>query len=277
MNWLINERVFQEIHLLYRQLFIGYMGLSAITIGFLSFIIVYLVRRERRTRQVVQWWQQRQSEWRYAESERLRDSTLQLLFSLRRQLELMQLQSVEPENELLETVEQCQQDLNQLSDRLFSAYTSDCLLSAIRELCEEIEGYFPHITFKIQGEGEFKSPTQVDSHFLLIWLRELLQVLLDNDGVESVVIQLITSSVQQVQIVVKAECCDEAVCSKLHDLATLNYLCQTFTVLARGRCHAQVQGNALNYSLLWPPQANLLLTSTPFLGTNHDPVSDFSR
>jgi hypothetical protein len=252
--------------------------LDAILIVVLGLAVIYLIYRLWRLHQVMRWWYQRQANWRHTEAEKLRDGTIQSLFGLRRQLELLQLQHVELSNDLLTVVEQCQKDLDQLGDRLFSAYTQDSLLSALRELTQEMQGNFPDVMFRVQGDLESWVTSNTNTHTLLVWIRELLCALLSSKETQNVEIQLIELNIQpQIEIRLITQFSDEFECSKLHQSTTLNYLCQTFSVLTKGHCRVQSEGEQLICSVLWPPQTNPRLISMPFLGTDHEQVSDFSH
>jgi hypothetical protein len=262
--------------------------LNVITIGLLICLILYLAWQHWQTRQVIRWWQKRQADWRYRESERLRDNVLQSLFGIRRQLELMSSQDNQAADELAQTIQECQVELNHLSDRLFSTYAVESLPLAIHELFDEMKTLFPKVQFGMQGELDLDTSAYGDGHFLIIWLRELFQAVLTKAEVRAVAIDISApKATQHIAVRVNFSCDDQLACSKLHQLITLNYLCQTFNLVTGGRCyveaghagtgHAENQAMALVCSVVLAPPNLWTMPTASILGRYHDQVSDFSH
>jgi hypothetical protein len=224
--------------------------------------------------QAIAWWQKQQSAWRYTASERLRDQTLQTLFSVRRQIELMSHQ-VElgginlPIQEVLAKLQQCQRDLEQLSDRLFCPYDTESLPLAILELIDEIQENFPKARVASQKVQVSEALVQGDCQFLVTWLRELLYAVLEVEGVITVAINFITQDPNQpIKIDISIECQDESACLKLHSLPGLNYLSRTFNIFTGAQCQMKRKANGLNCIVPWPPRTPLSIDHTAYQGTS---------
>ncbi len=252
----------------------SHQRLSRITIGLLICIISYLVYRHRQRYQAILWWQKQQSAWRYTASEGLRDQTLQTLFSVRRQIELMshkeELDGINlPTKEVLTKLQQCQQDLEQLSDRLFCPYDTESLPLAVLELIDEIQETFPKVTLTSQKVQVSEALVQGDCQFLVTWLRELLYAVLEVEGVITVAINFIAQAPNQpLRINISIACQDESACSKLHSLPGLNYLSRIFNIFTGAQCQMKRKANGLNCIVPWPPRTSLSIDQTDYQGTS---------
>jgi hypothetical protein len=253
---------------------LSHQRLSRITIGLLICIILYLVCRHRQRYQAILWWQKQQSAWRYRVSEGLRDQTLQTLFSVRRQLELMphpeEFDSTNlPIQEVLTKLQQCQRDLEELSDRLFCPYNTEGLPLAVLELMDEIQETFPKVRLTSQKAQVSGAIVQGDCQFLVTWLRELLYAVLEVENVITVAINFVTQAPNQsIRIDISIECQDESACLKLHSLPGLNYLSRTFNIFTGAQCHMERKANGLSCIVPWPPREPFLIDQTDYQGAS---------
>lgn len=198
---------------------------------------------------------------RYGESEALRNQTLQSLFGIRRYIEQMQIQPGDQRTQILEEVQQCQQDLNHLCDRLFSAYEFESLPLALKDLWAEIGN--STIGFEIQGNLETiesmdpTCPPQMMSYqLLLVWIRKLLMAGMTDRGLIQVRIDLRTpisrwwrSSAIEINL---QFCCQDAVaCRQLADQSELRLMARMLKHLTSGNCYLKQQDNRLICCIRW--------------------------
>ena len=232
--------------------------MNALLIGFLCFVIAYLVRRQRLTHQAILWWQAQQLEDCYAESEGLRNQTLQSLFGIRRQLEQRQLQTEDTVENLITEVHRCQQDLNQFSDRLFSAYAFDSLPLALKEMWADLTDNSSTIAFDVKGNCD-RSDMLVSSESsqagnyqgLLVWIRKLLKVGLAESGLVEVIIECIPEQQNRwrrsaIQIKIQFFYQDSMTCERLAQRSDLRSICCGFQLLTPGDCYLKQQDNCLS-------------------------------
>jgi hypothetical protein len=172
-----------------------------------------------------------------------------------------------PTQEVLTKLQQCQQDLEQLSDRLFCPYDIESLPLAVLELMDEIQETFPKVTLtsqKVQVSG-----VQGDCQFLVTWLRELLYAVLEVEGIITVAINFIAQAPNQpLRINISIECQDESACSKLYSRPGLNYLSRTFNIFTGAQCQIKRQANGLSCIVPWPPRTPLSIDQTDYQGTS---------
>ena len=234
------------------------MPLNALLIGLLCFVIAYLVRRQLLTYQAILWWQAQQLEDCYAESEGLRDQTLQSLFGIRRQLEQRQLQTEDTVENLITEVHRCQKNLNQFSDRLFSGYAFDSLPLSLKEMWTDLVGDSSTIDFKIQGNydrGEIpvlpQSLQAGNYQWLLVWIRKLLKVGISEGSLTGIVIECIPQQPQRwrrsvFQIKIQFFCQDSMRCECFANRSDLRSICRGFRLLTPGDCYVEQQDNCLS-------------------------------
>jgi hypothetical protein len=246
--------------------------LNAITVSILGFVIFSLVIRHRRLNHAFQWWQAQQLEEDYADSEDLRNQTLQSLFGIRRQLEQMQT-DVSGEM-ILEEVHQCQKDLTNLSDRLFSPYGFASLPLALKDLWREIvKGSSYHSTIAFQVTGAI-DPTQIadrwlihavdesspfammNAQLLLVWLRKLLKAALTVEGVEQVKIDLLLKQSRWqrcpiLELTIQFSDLDPVTCQQLTQQSDLRLVSRMLTQLTPGYCYLKRKDSTLCCVLDW--------------------------
>ena len=235
--------------------------MNALSISLLGFVIAYLVRRQVLTQQAILWWQSQQLEDYYAESEGLRNQTLQSLFGIRRQLEQQQLTQIhstdDPLESLITEVHRCQHDLNQFSDRLFSVYAFDSLPLALNEMWVDLTGDSSTIAFDVKGDydrGEipvFPQSLQPGNYqWLLVWIRKLLKVGLSEGGLIEVVIECTAQKPERwrrsaIQIKIQFFYQDSISCEHFADRSDLQSICRGFRLLTPGDCYLKQQDNCL--------------------------------
>jgi hypothetical protein len=261
--------ILERVLLSYRLL----NALNAIAIVILSLVIIYLVNRQIRIQQAVSWWQEQGLEERYAESEGLRNQTLQSLFGIRRQME--QLQDGDSIEVILEEVHQCQQDLTQLSDRLFSAYGVESLPLALKDLWQEIAKPSSRVRFEVHGTLEsmggvdlLTSEPMMKGQLLLVWLRKILKVGVAEAGLERIDIKLARSPVRSqlssqlssqgfdsppaaIEIRIRFHCQDTMVAQRFMKDSELRVLAKMLTRLTIGRCTLSRQGSQVWCQIRW--------------------------
>lgn len=214
------------------------------------------------TQQAILWWQTQQLEDSYAESEGLRNQTLQSLFGIRRQLEQQQLEQTSSTDDTLENliteVHRCQQDLNQFSDRLFSAYAFDSLPLALKEMWIDLTGNSSTIAFEVKGDCDqveipvvFQSSQTSNYQGLLVWIRKLLKIGLTESGLIGVIIECIPEKQSRwsrsvLQIKIQFSCQDSMTCEQLAQRSDLRSICCGFQLLTPGDCYLKQQDNCLS-------------------------------
>jgi hypothetical protein len=236
--------------------------LNPITIATLGLVILYLTIRQIRFRQAFLWWQAEQLGDRYGESEGLRNQTLQSLFGIRRYIEQLQAQLGHGDiHQVLQEVQQCQQELNQLSDRLFSAYGFESLPLALKDLWHEIGK--ATLDFEVQGNLETTHrmdptcPSQVMSYqLLLIWIRKILMAGQLESGLLQVRMELSTPSAHgwqapAIDLNIQFCCQDSVTCQKLMNESELRLIAQMLTRLTSGHCYLKPKDTELVCSIHW--------------------------
>ena len=214
------------------------------------------------TQQAILWWQTQQLEDCHTESEGLRNQTLQSLFGIRRQLEQKQLEQTCPNEDALESliaeVHRCQRDLNQFSDRLFSAYAFDSLPLALHEMWVDLAGNSSAIAFDVKGDcDQGKIPVSLQSsqtsnyQGLLVWIRKLLKIGLTESGLVGVIIECIPEQQNRwrrsvLQIKIQFFCQDSMTCKHLAQRLDLRSICYGFQLLTPGDCYLKHQDNCLS-------------------------------
>ncbi len=246
--------------------------LNAITISILGLVLLFLVNRHRRLNQILQWWQVEQLEADYAESERLRNQTLQSLFGIRRQLEQMNLGTAgEP---ILEEVHQCQKNLTDLSDRLFSPYGLESIPLAIKDLWRDIakdSTQHSTIAFQVTGAidptqipdrwrtsavGESSSFAMMNGQLLLGWLRKLLKTALTVEGVAQVKIDLVLKHsrwqrLPVLELTIQFSALDLCTDPQLVEQSDLRLVSRMLTQLTPGSCYLKRKDATLCCVLDW--------------------------
>jgi hypothetical protein len=235
--------------------------LNVISIAALSLVILYLTMQLVRFRRAFSWWQEQLLSDRYGESEGLRNQTLQSLFGIRRSIEQMQIQPGDGKHLILEEVQQCQQDLNQLCDRLFSAYGFESLPLALKDLWSEVVDRT--LGFEIQGDLETietldpTCPSQAMSYqLLLVWIRKIFIAGVADLGLVHVRIDLtapISRWWQAPAIDLNIHfCCQDAVaCDRLAEQSELRLMAQMLTRLTSGHCYLKQNDNRLICCIHW--------------------------
>ena len=219
------------------------------------------------TQQAILWWQAQQLEDCYAESEGLRNQTLQSLFAIRRQLEQQQFEQQQLEQQdstegvlerLIAEVHCCQQDLNQFSDRLFSVYAFDSLPLALNEMWVDLTGNSSTIAFEVKGNydsGEIpvlpQSLQAENYQWLLVWIRKLLKVGLSEGSLIEVVIECIPQkprrwSRSMIQIKIQFSYQDSMRCKCFANRSDLRSICRGFRLLTPGDCYLKQQDHCLS-------------------------------
>jgi hypothetical protein len=235
--------------------------LNVITSAILGLAILYLVIRYRRFHQAFRSWQEKQLEEDYGVSEALRNQTLQALFGIRRQIEQMPLGGAGAQ--LLEEVHQCQQDLTQLSDRLFSIYGLDSVPLALKDLWRDVVDQPSTIEFEVRGEVDTgvlvdrSAQAQVlNGQLLLVWLRKILQAGLKEDHLVRVVVDLMPQTAQwwrpaSIGIKIQFCCADRRTCDRLMADSDLRWVAQLLTHLTPGRCYLKQEDTCLCCWISW--------------------------
>ena len=214
------------------------------------------------TQQAILWWQAQQLEDCYAESEGLRNQTLQSLFAIRRQLEQQQLEQQDQTGDTLESliieVHRCQRDLNQFSDRLFSAYAFDSLPLALKEMWIDLTDSSSTIAFDVKGDcDQVEIPVSVQSsqasnyQGLLVWIRKLLKIGLTESGLVGVIIECIPEQQSRwrrsmLQIKIQFLCQDLMTCEHLAQRSDLRSICCGFQLLTSGDCYLKQRDSCLS-------------------------------
>ena len=244
-------------------------ALNAIAIVILSLVMIYLVNRQIRIQQAVSWWQNQGLEERYAESEGLRNQTLQSLFGIRRQME--QLQDGDSIEVILEEVHQCQQDLTKLSDRLFSAYGVENLPLALKDLWQEIAQPSSRVRFEVNGTLEsiggvdlLASEPMMKGQLLLVWLRKILKVGVAEAGLERIEVNLAPSQASSkarsqsvdspsaaIEIRIRFHCQDTMIAQRFMKDSELRVLAKMLTRLTIGRCTVSRQDSQVWCQIRW--------------------------
>ena len=216
------------------------------------------MRRQRLTYQAILLWQAQQLEDCYAESEGLRNQTLQSLFGIRRQLEQSQLQTEDTVENLITEVHRCQQDLNQFSDRLFSGYSFDSLPLSLKEMWTDLVEDSLAIDFRIQGDHDcseipaFPQSAQPGNYqWMLVWIRKLLKVGAVEMGVVGVEIDCMPRQQHRrgqsvFQIKIQFSCQDSMSCEHLANRSDLRSICRGFRLLTPGDCYLKQRDNCLS-------------------------------
>lgn len=218
--------------------------------------------RQFRFRQAFLWWQGQQLSDRYRESEGLRNQTLQSLFGIRRYVEQMQIQPGDKKNQILEEVQQCQQTLNHLCDRLFSAYGFEDLPLALKDLWSEIGD--STIGFEIQGDLKTiesldpTCPLQVMSYqLLLVWIRKIL-VVAGSANLELSHVRInLSPSISRwwresaIDINIQFFCQDSAACDRLANQSELRLITQMLKRLTSEDCYLKRKNTCLICNVSW--------------------------
>ena len=220
------------------------------------------MRKQLLTQQAILWWQAQQLEDCYAESEGLRNQTLQSLFGIRRQLEQQQLKQIHSTDDTLENliaeVHRCQQDLNQFSDRLFSVYAFDNLPLALNEMWFDLTGHSSTIAFEVKGDydrGEIpvlsRSLQAGNYQWLLVWIRKLLKIGRSEGSLVGVVIECIPQKRKRwrrsaIQIKIQFFCQDSMSCYRFANQSDLRSICREFRLLTPGDCYLKQQDDCLS-------------------------------
>jgi hypothetical protein len=246
--------------------------LNAITVSILGFVILSLVIRHRRLSHAFQWWQAQQLEEDYADSEDLRNQTLQSLFGIRRQLE--QMQPGVPGEPILEELHQCQKNLTNLSDRFFSPYGLESLPLALKDLWREIvkdSSDHSTIAFQVTGAiepaqisdrwpilavGESSSFATMNAQLLLIWLRKLLKAALTVEGVEQVKIGLLLKQSRWqrcpvLELTIQFSALNPFTHQQLAQQADLHLVSRMLTQLTPGCCYLKRKDSTFCCVLDW--------------------------
>ncbi len=235
--------------------------MNVIAIAILGLLILYLTIQHLHFRQAFLWWQDQALSNRYEESEALRNQTLQSLFGIRRYVEQMQVQPGDSREQVLEEVQRCQQDLNHLCDRLFSAYGFGSLPLALKDLWAEIGD--SGIRFEIQGGLEMIHSldpvclSQIMSYqLLLVWIRNILAAGLADLGLRHVRIDLSTPisrwwQASSIEVNIQFCCQDSVACRQWVDQSKLRLVARMLNRLTTGSCYLKQRNNSLICCVHW--------------------------
>lgn len=236
-------------------------SLNVIAIGTLGLLILYLTIWHVRFRQAFLWWQGEQLSDRYRESEELRNQSLQSLFGIRRYIEQLSPNPEGGKNHVLEEIQDCQQTLSQLSDRLFSAYGFESLPLALKDLWSEIG--LSSIGFEIEGNLETietLDPTCLSQamsyQMLLLWIRKLLTVGVADLELVHVRIDLRSSRDfwwrgSAIDIDIQFCCQDVVACDRLAEQSELRSIAQRLQLLTSGNCYLKQEDTCLICGIHW--------------------------
>jgi len=222
-----------------------------------AFIVstLWLLKSYLKTRQALQWWQERQVLQLSQEAKNIRDGLLQESFTIRRSLELLPVDDLEllvkKNRDCLEKLDNFHHSLSQLSDRLSPAYIEDSLPLAIQSVVEQWQAQYPKLHLHLDLPNHWRHESHHQSMLILRVLEELLQITL-SDLLADIAIHITLSPKENLgELLIHIS--DDRTADNLSysSLKQLKYLRQIFQTLMPGKCCYRQHNIAIDWSLIW--------------------------
>ncbi|MBF2004442.1 MAG: hypothetical protein IGS49_02935 [Chlorogloeopsis fritschii C42_A2020_084] len=217
--------------------------------------LILFVKSYYKVQQALQWWSCRQSLKLFLEAEKIRDDLLQESFTIRRNLELLPVESRElstnKTQEFLKKIDNFHQSLAQLSDRLFPVYLQDSLPFAIQSLLEPWLVSHSHIYFQIELPSAWRHEPAERSLVILRALEELLKITLSEALTQTSIYIRLEQKANLGNLLVKITYPDLATLAFYTHLPELDYLCESFKFLTSGKCVCHSKNLSLNCNFSW--------------------------
>lgn len=264
---------------------------------FLCLLILYLGYERWHTHETIRWWQFQQSRESYQASEYIRDHLVQKLFAFRRELELSTLPDAkspvqpafspplsaplkevlpQPEDSVdrvLEILQQCQQDLANLSDRLSSLYGAANLFLALQTFVEQWQSTSPclDLTLNLTGgeplEASLPADLQPDRpqnyQVILNWLSLLFAIILRSSATAKVSLDLAIAA-QQTRLQIQIQGLEPSFLET--QIQNLRSLRRMFILLTKGTCcyrrQSRSSSTGLTCVITWDPRLQCTQSSS---------------
>ncbi|WP_202895419.1 hypothetical protein [Iningainema tapete] len=208
-----------------------------------------------KTQQALRWWSDRQSMKLFAEAEKIRDDLLQESFTIRRNLELLPVESLELSfdhtQECLNKINNFHLSLAQLSDRLFSAYLPEGLPLAIELLLQPWVASHPHIYFKMDVPSYWRDEPAERCIVILSTLEELLRITLPQVLTQISIYINLKQQENIRQLLVEITYPDESTLEFHSNIPELGYLSDSFRVLTSGKCFCRNNNLSVAWYFFW--------------------------
>ncbi|MDJ0735871.1 MAG: hypothetical protein QNJ47_17710 [Nostocaceae cyanobacterium] len=217
--------------------------------------LLYSFKYDYKIQQALQWWSGRQSMRFFREAEKIRNGLLQESFSIRRRLELLQLNNQELSNntiqELLQKIDIWHQSLVQLSNYLFPDSLEHNLPLAIQLLLEQWLISHSHLYLNLNIPTYWRQEAAERSLIVLIALDELLRITLPEAVIPIFIYLTLKLSENIGQMIVEINYPNVSTLIFYSHARELLYLSASFSFLTSGRCFLRRNNLTLTCNFFW--------------------------